>query len=280
MDVVDTAAMPWGENLAAQRSGGMAHKRLFEGAEGCPDNYMLVLADESSEYFSPRHRHAWDQVRYCLTGAVPIGKALAVEAGEVAYFPEGAHYGPQEGGPDRIELLLQFGGASGRGYIGADRLKQAREEMAAFGRFERGVFTRSDGRGRKNQDAYEAIWEHVTGEPLVYPEPAYKTPVIARPGSVPWVATDVPGVMRKVVAVFPHRGLTVEFVRCEAGSEYGLDTVPALRLGFVTRGGGMLDDVPIMKDAAIRLQPGEAAKLRADAETEVLVISVAPVSRR
>ena len=111
MDIVHGGRMEWGENLAAHRQGGMAHKVLFEGEQGAADNYCLVLANESSTYYSPRHRHAWDQVRFCLEGAVPIGKNLAVEAGEVAYFPEGVHYGPQEGGPDRIELLLQFGRA-------------------------------------------------------------------------------------------------------------------------------------------------------------------------
>jgi len=45
---------------------------------------------------------------------------LFVEGGEIAYFPESAHYGPQEGGDDRIVVLLQFGGASGQGFIGVD----------------------------------------------------------------------------------------------------------------------------------------------------------------
>ena len=42
-----------------------------------------------------------------------------MEGGEIAYFPESAYYGPQEGGEDRIVVLLQFGGASGQGFIGA-----------------------------------------------------------------------------------------------------------------------------------------------------------------
>src|ERR1700741_2890524 len=113
MDIVQAGAMEWGENLAAHRQGTMAHKVLFEGEEGSPDNFVWVLAKEGGDYFSPRHRHAWDQVRLCLEGAVPIGPGLTVDAGEVAYFPEGVAYGPQEGGGDRIELLLQFGGASG-----------------------------------------------------------------------------------------------------------------------------------------------------------------------
>jgi hypothetical protein len=276
MDVIDSAAMPWGENLAAQRSGGMAHKRLFEGEEGDPDNYLLVLADERSDYYSPRHRHAWDQVRYCLEGAVPIAKGLAVEAGEVAYFPEGVAYGPQEGGPDRIELLLQFGGASGQGYIGAERLKAARQEMAAFGRFEQGVFKRSDGQGRANQDAYEAIWEHVTGRPIAYPDPTFKVPVVARPASMRW-ERRASGASIKTVAVFPHRGLAISLLRIEAGEPVPLGAEQKLRLLFVTAGAGLVGEHAYRAHSAIRLAPDDEATIAAQSQSEFLIISIAPV---
>ena len=73
MDVVHAGEMPWGESLVAQRAGGeVAHKRLFEGEEGSPDNYMLVMSKEPKSFFSPRHRHPWDQIRFCLDGKVPI----------------------------------------------------------------------------------------------------------------------------------------------------------------------------------------------------------------
>ena len=105
MDILHCAEMPWGESLVAQRGGGdVAHKRLFEGEEGTADNYMLVMAKEPNTYFSPRHRHPWDQIRFCLEGKIPIAKGLYVEGGEIAYFPESARYGPQEGGTNRIAI--------------------------------------------------------------------------------------------------------------------------------------------------------------------------------
>lgn len=278
MDIIDTAEMPWGENLAAQRAGGMAHKRLFEGEEGSPDNYLLVLARESSDYFSPRHRHAWDQVRFCLEGAIPIGKGLAVEAGEIAYFPEAAPYGPQEGGPDRIVLLLQFGGASGQGYIGVERLNRAREEMQRFGHFEKGVFKRSAGEGRANQDAYEAIWQHVTGHPLAYAEPAFKAPVVMRPAGFAWkdVAGE-PGVDRKTVGVFPGRGLEISFLSLDPGAQHDLAPSPALRFIFVCEGAGSFDDQPFAAQTVMRLHPGESSATTAQDKTILLMLSVLPV---
>jgi len=122
--------MAWGENLASHRQGGMAHKLLFEGEEGSPDNFVWVLADEGADYYSPRHRHAWDQVRLCLEGSIPISKGLRIDEGEVGYFPEGVTYGPQAGGPDRKTLVLQVGGASGQGYLSARQLREARAALA------------------------------------------------------------------------------------------------------------------------------------------------------
>ncbi|MBC2778063.1 cupin domain-containing protein [Parasphingopyxis marina] len=278
-EIIHTARMPWGENLAAQRSGGMAHKLLFEGEEGSPDNYMLVLADEKDDYFSPRHRHPWDQVRYCLTGTVPIGKGLGVAAGEAAYFPEGAHYGPQEGGGDRIELLLQFGGASKLGYFGAERLKAARIEMQAFGRFEKGVFSRTDGEGRTNQDAYEAIWQHITGEPLAYPDPAYKTPVVMRPEALAWSDTGETGVRRKLAGVFPHRGLTVALYDIAAGSTATLCDDGRLDFLYLLQGSGAIGPDRYEKESVVRSDWRATEILHAETDTRCLAIGVARVLR-
>jgi hypothetical protein len=278
MQIVHGAQMDWGENLAAHRQGGMAHKVLFEGEEGSPDNFLLVLADESSDYYSPRHRHAWDQVRFCLQGAVPIGKDLAVEAGEVAYFPEGVHYGPQQGGPDRIELLLQFGGASGQGYLSAAQLRRARHELAAEGRFEKGVFRRERGEGPGNQDAYEALWRHVTGRPLDYPRPRYKGPIVIRPEGFAWTdQPGAPGVRRKTLAVFPERGLELFFLALEPGAEWRAGPAQTRRLAFVRSGEGRCGAEDYVEQTAVRLEPGEVAAFTAAAPTEFFVISAAPV---
>jgi len=279
MDVVHAAEMPWGESLVAQRGGGeVAHKRLFEGEEGSPDNYMLVMSKEPKSFYSPRHRHPWDQIRICLEGRIPIAKGLYVEAGEIAYFPESAHYGPQEGGTDRIVVLLQFGGASGQGFIGADRVKRARLELAQHGRFEGGVYMRDVTEGRRNRDAYEAIWLHVTGGQLVYAPPAYKTPIVMRPEALPWLPSPEAGVAVKHIGVFPHRGLSIDAWRIEPGVRHRLAAIPALRLLFVIDGTGAVGAAALRRWSAVRLMPDEDAELRADERLEVLALTVRPVA--
>ena len=278
MDIVHGGQMPWGENLAAHRQGGMAHKVLFEGEEGSPDNYVLVLANEGSDYYSPRHRHAWDQVRFCLEGSVPIGRELSVDAGEVGYFPEGVPYGPQQGGPNRLVLLLQFGGAGGLGYLSARQLRQGREALAAEGRFEKGVFRRTGGEGPKNQDAYEALWRNLTGKAIVYPKPRYKAPIVMRPESFPWRAVDgAAGVRARALGSFPERGLSLDMIGLDAGSAWTVPPVGAQRLIFIREGEGRCGEGAYLPHSAIRLERGETTALTASSETEMLMITVPPV---
>jgi hypothetical protein len=278
MDVVHAAEMPWGESLVAQRGGGaaVAHKRLFEGEEGSPDNYMLVMSKEPSTFFSPRHRHPWDQIRFCLEGKVPIAKGLYVEAGEIAYFPESAHYGPQEGGEDRIVLLLQFGGASGRGFIGPDRLKEARLALAEKGRFEDGVYKVAATDGRRNRDAYEALWLHVTGGELSYAPPVYKTPVVMRPAALPWRPASEPGVAVKHVGAFPHRGLSIDAWLVQPAACHRVAAGSALSLLFVTEGAGAVGGQELRRWSAVRLGPGETADVVAERELELVELRVEP----
>jgi len=279
MDIVHAGEMPWGESLVAQRGGGeVAHKRLFEGEEGSPDNYMLVMSKEPKSFFSPRHRHPWDQIRFCLEGKVPIAKGLYVESGEIGYFPESAHYGPQEGGEDRIVVLLQFGGASGQGFIGPDRLKQARLELAERGRFEGGVYTRAVAEGRRNWDAYEAIWLHVMGGALSYAPPAYKTPIVMRPEALPWLPTDEHGVSIRSIGVFPHRGLSITGWQIEAGAAHRVAESRALRLLFVTEGEGTSGAESLRRWSVARLRPDEGTELRASSRLRLLEFCVRPVA--
>lgn len=279
MDIVHAAEMPWGESLVAQRAGGeVAHKRLFEGDEDSPDNYMLVMSREPKSFFSPRHRHPWDQIRFCLEGRIPIAKGLFVEGGEIAYFPESTHYGPQEGGDDRIVVLLQFGGASGQGFIGPDRVKQARLELEKEGRFEGGVFTRETAEGRRNWDAYEAIWLHVKKGALSYAPPVYKAPIVMRPDALPWLRSSEEGVSVRQIGVFPHRGLSLNAWRIEPCARHQIPAQRALRLLFVTEGSGSIGGEELRRWSAVRLQPGESAEVRAASELQMTEIAVRPIA--
>jgi hypothetical protein len=258
----------------------MAHKVLFEGEEGLPDNFVWVLANEGADYYSPRHRHAWDQVRLCLEGSIPISKGLRIDAGEVGYFPEGVPYGPQEGGPDRRTLVLQVGGASGLGYLSARQLREARAALAEEGVFEGGVFRRTGGEGKANLDAYEALWRHATGRPIDYPKPRYKTPVILSPDAFTWREDGLTkGLRRKHLAMFPDRGLSLMLDSLEPGAAWRAPPAALRRLVFVRSGEGRCNGHDYEAQTAVRLEPGEEAEFLADTPSEFFEIWLRPVGR-
>src|SRR5215469_14360572 len=276
--IVHASRIDWGGSLTAHRAGRMSHKILFEGEEGSPDNYLFVLANEGSDYYSPRHRHAWDQVGFCLEGSVPIGRDLKIGPGEIGYFPEGVHYGPQKGGPDRIVLLLQIGGASGLGYLSPEQLEQGRKRLLEEGVFEEGVFRRSSGEGKRNEDGYEAIWRVMTGRPLAYPKARYRSPIVMRPDGFLWrEIPDMPGVRLKVLGAFAERGLSLELASIAPGSTYAVPSAASLRFLFVRAGEGECGSEPFQSSTAVRLACGEPARIRASTPTELFAISVSPL---
>ncbi len=190
------------------RAGLFRSQSLLHGEEGTPENFYLQLAHTYADFHSPRHRHNFDQVRVQLRGDADFARNGVMRPGSVAYFPEGVYYGPQSIAGESATLVLQFGGASGSGYISEERFQQAVNELKRHGRFENGVFRRHEGEdGRKNQDAYEAVWEYVHGRRIHYAASELDAPVFIDPAGIAWADEPAsPGVRRKALGRFSARG--------------------------------------------------------------------------
>jgi hypothetical protein len=218
------------------REGVFRTRRILNGTPGTPGNFALQLGVTPS-YYSPRHRHNFDQVRYQLEGDFDFGSDGVMKAGSIGYFPEGTHYGPQSSNAVNSTLVLQFGGASGSGYIAADEYERAAAELAKHGAFAKGVYTRlkPDG-GKINKDAYEAVWEQVNGRPLVYPPERYTRPVFIEPGHFDWTPpADRPGVSSKLLGEFSERRTQLAFFQVDPGASLRLQDNS---IYFVTKGHG------------------------------------------
>lgn len=282
MRIVQASEKAWRGNQLRHRKGKILIKRLMEGEAASPENYGLHIGRESAEFFSPRHRHPWDQIRYCISGSVPIGPGKSVDAGEIAYFPEGLHYGPQEG-PERTVMVLQFGGASGKGYLNRDAVNKAYDELGAFGRFEKGVFRRNEikngGAGKRNLDGYEAIWQHVTGEKLVFPPPRYGDPVIMKPAHFSWRDSGEPGLYQRDLGRFSDRGTEVTVFRVEAGKRRALPSPDHLRVVFVMKGRGRSGRKDYKRHSALEFAAGETAAFAPETTTELLCMTIPSVAR-
>jgi hypothetical protein len=197
MQIVHADAMPWSELEEKHREGHLAFKTLFKGEEGDPNNFRWVLSRSNGDYHSPHHRHNFDQVRFSLEGSANIAPGKSLHQGDVGYFPEGTFYGPQDDeAAARMTLVLQFGGASGLGYMSSAQLRRGQEEMTKVGTFAGGRYRRKGEPDGASRDSYEAIWEHIFARPIAYPAQRYDDPVIIRTAAFAWVPEAGQGASR------------------------------------------------------------------------------------
>jgi quercetin dioxygenase-like cupin family protein len=278
MNIAHDESTPWGpaRNL---RGGRIVFKELLRGAEKTPTNFSLVIADTDLTFKSPRHRHNFDQVRITLEGSTNFGPRHNIEVGDVAYFPEGTSYGPQDQElckKGSVAMVIQFGGASRNGYMSQRELFEGQEKMRAYGDFEGGVFRRKAAApdGRMNQDAYEAVWEYQTGLPLEYPKPRMTEPVHFRAASLPWAEVEGQrGVQWKELGSFTERHIRLACLKLEGGATFSPPAQPQERILFVTEGAGRFGSgEPWSKHTAAHLNANEAPTMTASAPTEALIL--------
>ncbi len=222
-----------GDFRLSDTSGHRVSRMLLTGKEGAPNNYKMGLGGggESEDWTTPRHRHTFEQFRYPLSGEYVIRKDEVLPAGWVAYFPESVYYGPQIKRGDLLMLSLQFGGPSGLGYWSAAERKKATERLLAKGgKFDDGVYTWTDDKGRRhNQDASEAVEAEARGHDVDYPEPRYKDLVMINPAAFSWIKDkDARGVARKNLGSFTERDARFGFVQMEKGAtlQFGTERAP------------------------------------------------------
>src|SRR6185436_18156805 len=152
------------------------------------------------------------------------GRDGAMTAGIVGYFPEGVFYGPQSQDPSTkaTAAVLQFGGASGSGYLSNAETRKAMEELKQLGEFKDGAFRRREPLfGKKNADGNQAIWEHHNKRPLRFPKPRYNKPIMIDPANFSWVpVAGSPGAYEKPLGMWTERRTQAGQVRLDPGATY------------------------------------------------------------
>lgn len=252
--------------------GGMFHsRRLLEGKPGAIDNFQLSVGVSQGDFYSPRHRHNFEQIRVQLDGALSYDRDGTMTAGIVGYFPEGVFYGPQSQRPEDVATaaVLQFGGASGSGYLSNAETRKAMEELKQLGDFKDGVFRRREPfHGKKNADGNQAIWEHHHKRPIVFPKPRYPEPIMMDPKNFAWVPVkDAPGVSEKLLGMFTERRTEAGLYKLDPGASL---TVTGNGVFLVLHGAGKAGDQTMRKLTAWHLARGESLKVTASEETEIM----------
>ncbi|MFI4994806.1 MAG: hypothetical protein ACHQAQ_03360 [Hyphomicrobiales bacterium] len=270
MKIVDPATV--GVVTDDHPTGALGMRHLSQGRAGTPDNFMMVLAENLGHFQMVQHRHNFDQFRFCIRGDMNMGPHRTLREGHLGYFPEGASYGPQDDPAGPLALVVQFGGASGYGYMNMEQYRAGRAALNKSGRFEGPVYIRELGDGRvKKTFSINAIWEAALGEKLLLPAPRYDEPIFMNPRayrSVP--VKGHAGVARKLLGLFSERETMAEMWSLRPGAKYAFAARSAIRLLFVLEGGGKAGPAPLGQHFAIHLDPSEMIEIAAESEMTLL----------
>lgn len=274
MRIVDADEVQWQPMAAHIRAGGgLKLKKLLKGTPGTKENYLCNIAKNEGDYGSPRHRHNFDQIRIALDGDMRISPRQVVKEGQIGYFPEGTYYGPyDDAGRERTIMIVQFGGASGAGYVSEEEAAAAKSELLKEGEFRDGIFRRASGTGKKNQDAFEAVWERCMGRKLRYPEPRYDAPIVLDPQHFAWRSSGMTGVSFKRLGTFTERETRLDMVRLEPGAEWTSQAENAIQILFVRDGAGTCAGQGYGRWTAVETTAGERATFRATESTEIIAL--------
>ena len=249
------------------RSGSFFARSMVKGEPGTAGNFKFSLSENGTDHYGPRHRHNFEQFRYILDGEMDFDRDGTLKTGMLGYFPEGVRYGPQINKSPTTTAILQFGGASGSGYLQPKEVREGMQALKAIGEFKDGVFRRNPGvPGKKNMEAYEAIWEHVTKRELVYPKPRYANRIFMDPANFEWAQVGK-GVREKLLGVFTERRTQAGFLRLDPGASH---KVGGRGVYFVLDGAGRAGDKPYRRFTTVFVDTDQRATLTASAATDIL----------
>jgi hypothetical protein len=231
--------------------------------------FNLTFGPHAREnYFSPRHRHTFDQVRLIVSGRAKYG-ALRMDAHDVAYFPEGVFYGPAEALSEQVTTcVIQTQGASWSRFMTRVEQADAARRAALAGCFDtaRGLYRRADGR---LQDSYEALLETTLGHPVEYPAARYHYPVLLRSANFAWRSVaDQPGVSWKPLVTFAG-GPGLSWLEISPGATLELPPLESHRL-LVIVSGSVAIDINHAPGTFVHVAPGAQLSTRA-AERSLLL---------
>jgi len=261
------------------KDGGSVQAYMYPFDLGIPALNIRFSFDRVRDgFFSPRHRHNFDQFRYVLSGTINIGKTTTLMEGECGYFPEGTYYGPQNQKGDGEALVMQFPGPQAAHFIGQSEYKAGVEKLLAKGGiFENGGYRQTDEDGRQiNQDGFEAVWEACSGRPVTYAAPRYGEPVIIKPSGFRWVPdAHRPGLEVKRLGTFNEYCTGLAQLRLGPNTVLPGEKLAAPEFRFVLRGEVTFGGKQLSERSAIFIPDGvETGPMESRAGTEILVISV------
>jgi hypothetical protein len=231
---------------------------------------------------TPRHHHAFQQIRWSESGSVNYAPERFIDEGDVAYFPLGAYYGPQRK-DQGITVTLQFGFGSEHqdgGVEGARLRDEGSARLRAAGTFVDGKYVDTDpvtGESRE-RDAIQALYEEISslksGEKFSVPAPGYEEPVLIHTEAFEYFELAY-GVEMKQFGRFydhagPHGDVSIFRLRLSDGGTFTFEAERA-QVAWTKSPGLKVDGRVFPELTCIYSARGESTTLEADGIIEINV---------
>lgn len=268
------------------RPGATLIQRLLDDETADGFNFRIIRAQfqpGDRAFRSPRHRHAFQQIRFTEQGTVNHGPGIDAPQGDITYFPKGAYYGPQEK-PGGIGVTLQFGfngeHQMGRNWEGRYRAR-ALELLEATGSFEDGVYTQLDpetGEATRHdavQVIYEKQWELHTGRKFVVPAPGYEAPIQMHPAAFAFHPIGEGVEIKRLGQFFDQPGpdgdVRISIIRLSPGGSFTLSSTRA-QIGWTLGPGLVLEDADYPERTFVYSPLGEECAVGTVAGNELYLV--------
>ena len=216
----------------ATRTGKTPRKWMLVGDAEDGLGFRVVRSEYQpgqDAFETPRHHHAFQQIRWSEKGALNFAPDQDVNEGDIAYFPRGTFYGPQRR-DNGIGLTLQFGfGLEMLGGKDASQVyREGIERLKARGRIVDGEYIDTDPETglERRRDPAEAVTEEVTGKKFRIPDEGYATPILMHPDAYEYYQA-APGVELKHLGAFydhpgPNADIRLSMIRLTGEAIYTL----------------------------------------------------------
>jgi len=269
----DPVADTW-EAASEHRTPGIKIKQLLQ-CDGAGRNLEFnVVQFEGTDFYSPAHRHNFDQIRIGLSGVTTYGERHRIKPRMIGYFPEGTFYGPLGVSEPSIQGIVQFDGASRGGYINYKYLNPATDELRALGTFSGGYYKPHDG-GPKI-DGYQASWERATGRKMTYPDPRFSEAVYMHIDAFMWRDTPDSTIRRKTLGIFGEAGVCIEMLLLPEGTRAAIGKTGRRVISFVLSGAVECNAVRAGLWSAIMSEESDATTAVGVAEESELILMTLP----
>lgn len=219
---------------SVRRLGGTVVQRLF--SDDTPDglNFRMLRSHfqpGAGAYDTPRHRHAFQQIRWAQSGNLNYAPGCDIPEGSIAYFPKATWYGPQHKDAGiSVAIQLGFHGEQQSGPEWDEVRPRAVAALNETGTIKDGVYiqvdpaTGEETRTDSVQALFEKQYELRYGRPWTMPAEGYEAPILMHPNAFEYFSIADGVEVKRLGSFFDHAGpdadVRISMLRLSGGASY------------------------------------------------------------